>query len=197
MANLYLGLVHYPIYNKHRETICTSICNLDIHDIARSARTFGVKKYYLITPEPSQQQLVARICGFWAQNPALMYNPDRSEALEIVECKDSIMDIVNTITTQEETRPQVITTTARTMASQMSFDEARTLLKSEHPVLILFGTGHGLLDDVHYSADHILCPIQGCGEYNHLSVRSAVAIVLDRLFSEDIHGRNNGYSANS
>jgi hypothetical protein len=34
-------------------------------------------------------------------------------------------------------------------------------------------------------ADYILEPIYGPGEYNHLSVRSAVAIILDRLLGED------------
>ncbi|MCK4696288.1 MAG: RNA methyltransferase, partial [Candidatus Cloacimonetes bacterium] len=31
---------------------------------------------------------------------------------------------------------------------------------------------------------YILKPIKGVGNYNHLSVRSAAAIVLDRLTSE-------------
>jgi hypothetical protein len=30
-------------------------------------------------------------------------------------------------------------------------------------------------------ADYILDPLAGAGTYNHLSVRSAVAIILDRL----------------
>jgi hypothetical protein len=32
--------------------------------------------------------------------------------------------------------------------------------------------------------DYILEPVYGPGEYNHLSVRSAVAIILDRLAGE-------------
>ena len=50
MANLYLGLVHYPIYNKNMQVIATAVTNFDIHDISRTARTYDVKKYFLIHP---------------------------------------------------------------------------------------------------------------------------------------------------
>jgi hypothetical protein len=33
-------------------------------------------------------------------------------------------------------------------------------------------------------ADYILDPLVGSGNYNHLSVRSAVAIMLDRLLGK-------------
>ena len=35
------------------------------------------------------------------------------------------------------------------------------------------------------SSDYVLAPIEGKG-YNHLSVRSAVAIILDRLLGDDV-----------
>lgn len=47
---LFLGLVHYPIKNKSGEIITTSVTNMDIHDISRSCRTFGVERYYIISP---------------------------------------------------------------------------------------------------------------------------------------------------
>jgi hypothetical protein len=49
-------------------------------------------------------------------------------------------------------------------------------------VLILFGTGWGLDDRQIPGASQVLAPIRGAPTWNHLSVRSAVAIVLDRLF---------------
>jgi len=51
------------------------------------------------------------------------------------------------------------------------------------PFFILFGTGWGLTQEVKESADYVLSPIEGRG-YNHLSVRSAVAIILDRLLGD-------------
>lgn len=46
MANLYLGLVHYPIYNKNMQVIATAVTNFDIHDISRTARTYDVTKIF-------------------------------------------------------------------------------------------------------------------------------------------------------
>ena len=48
MAELYVGLVHYPIYNKRMDVIASAVTNFDIHDIARTCRTYDVKQYYLI-----------------------------------------------------------------------------------------------------------------------------------------------------
>ncbi len=50
--------------------------------------------------------------------------------------------------------------------------------------MILLGTAWGLAPQVIESSDGILEPISGVGKYNHLSVRSAAAIVLDRLLGE-------------
>jgi len=32
-SNLYLGLVHHPIYDKRKNIVATAVTNLDIHDI--------------------------------------------------------------------------------------------------------------------------------------------------------------------
>ena len=52
--------------------------------------------------------------------------------------------------------------------------------------LILLGTGHGLAQDIVDASDYTLCPIRGAAEYNHLSVRAAAAIILDRVIGEEI-----------
>jgi len=44
-----------------------------------------------------------------------------------------------------------------------------------------FGTGRGRAREVLQESDYILAPIEGVLDYNHLSVRSAAAIVLDRM----------------
>ena len=62
-CRIYLGLVHHPIKNKKDELVTTSVTNLDIHDIARSCRTFGVQKYFIITPLVAQHELVGLILG--------------------------------------------------------------------------------------------------------------------------------------
>ena len=58
---LYIGLLHYPVYNKNYETIASAITNTDLHDLARLARTYGAKKFFVITPLRDQQELAGRI----------------------------------------------------------------------------------------------------------------------------------------
>ena len=61
--------------------------------------------------------------------------------------------------------------------------EARTRLDGEgRPVLLVFGTGWGLADEVIAGADALLEPVRAreATGYNHLSVRAACAILLDR-----------------
>ena len=63
MANLYIGLVHYPIMNKHGEVITTAITNYDIHDIARASTTYDVERYFIIHNVPSQRELAETVMG--------------------------------------------------------------------------------------------------------------------------------------
>ena len=52
-----LALIHYPVINKNREIIGSAVTNLDLHDIARAARTFGANGLYVVTPYRDQQIL--------------------------------------------------------------------------------------------------------------------------------------------
>ncbi len=64
----------------------------------------------------------------------------------------------------------------------ITFDEARESINSNNdPHVLVFGTAWGLAESVMEAADHIMSPVKGNGEYNHLSVRTAVAIIVDRL----------------
>ena len=62
-------------------------------------------------------------------------------------------------------------------------DRLQGEIKTGKPILLLFGTGWGLEKSILNEADYVLDPIGGIGEYNHLPVRAAIAIVLDRLLA--------------
>jgi hypothetical protein len=49
------------------------------------------------------------------------------------------------------------------------------------PFVIIFGTGFSIAREIVQDADYQLKPIRGSIDYNHLSVRSAVAIYMDRI----------------
>ena len=57
----------------------------------------------------------------------------------------------------------------------------RLIRDGVRPLLVLFGTGWGLTEEVIGRADHLLPAITGIGTYNHLSVRTAAGIILDRV----------------
>lgn len=182
MSKIYLGLVHYPMYNKNREVIATAITNFDIHDIARTARTYDVEKYFLIHPLEQQKDIAREILSYWQVGFGKEYNPDRNDALSIIELADDIEQTIKKITDLEGVRPIVATTDAREYPNTVGYHELRDKVETgARPLLLLFGTGWGIEEKVMASFDYILEPIYGVGEYNHLCVRSAVAIILDRL----------------
>lgn len=183
---LYVGLVHYPIYDKNFNVIATAITNYDLHDISRSAKTYGVKKYFIIHHIPGQLDMVHKIMDFWESPVGRNYNGYRTQAFDIVDIRPSIEAAVEAVTAAEGKRPYVVTTDARTYANTISYKELRQKREEDDtPILLLFGTGYGMTKETMGKFDFILEPIYGAGEYNHLSVRSAAAIILDRLAGED------------
>jgi len=180
--NLYLGLVHHPIRNKRQEIVTTSVTNLDIHDISRSCKTFGVEKFFLITPLKAQHKLVGRILGHWEKDQSLAYNPDRQKALAVAQVVNNIEESKEFIRDKTGKEPLVVVTGANFKKYSGQVKDLHSVLEIDNPpVLLLFGTGYGLADSVLEDAGFSLEPINGPGDYNHLSVRSAVAIYLDRL----------------
>lgn len=181
-VNLAIALLHYPVYNKLREVVTTALTNLDLHDIARSSRTFGLDRFYIVTPSLDQQALAGRITGHWQEGWGAAYNPDRKEALGIVRVCTSLGDAISDYGTGFSAPVRTVITGAAKRPGSLSCREFRQMLHdSETPYLLLLGTGWGLTEECFDTADHILEPISGAGTYNHLSVRSAAAIMLDRL----------------
>jgi hypothetical protein len=103
-----------------------------------------------------------------------------------VQVSRSINEAHQQLTSFWKKKVKRIATGASPNPRSVSFESVRKLIEDrENPFLILFGTGWGLTQEVKDSSDCILAPIVGKG-YNHLSVRSAVAIILDRLLGDRI-----------
>jgi hypothetical protein len=183
VATIAVALVHHPVRDRAGRTITTSITNLDVHDIARAARSYGVSRYFIVTPIDAQRDLVAHILSYWREGDGGRRVPERAEALSLVEAVPALEDAIRAL----GERPLVVTTAARATGPSASFEALRARIASVAPrsVLLVFGTGYGLADELIASADVHLEPIRGRSEYNHLAVRTAVAIVLDRLLGED------------
>ena len=177
-----IALIHYPVVDKHGDTIVSSITNIDLHDIARSATTFGVKHYYVVHPTKALRRLSERICEHWDTGHGAHYNPNRREALQMLRIVVDLQDVLLDIEQRTGKLPLVVTTSARDSDKAVSFGQLRQkLYQSDVPVLILFGTGWGLGPEIMERADLHLEPVKGLTPYNHLSVRGAAAIIFDRL----------------
>jgi len=185
-SHLYIGLVHHPVYDKRKEIVATAVTNFDIHDIARCAKTFGIGGFFIITPLESQVQLSERIIRHWVEGFGSVYNPTRKESLSLVRVSRTIDEADRTISDLWQKKVKRVATGASPHPKGIDFGFFRRLLKDETtPYFMLFGTGWGLAREVRDDSDYVLAPIEGKG-YNHLSVRSAVAIILDRLLGERI-----------
>ncbi len=185
-SNLYLALVHYPVVNKNGEKVASAITNLDLHDIARAVKTYGVKKFYVITPLKDQKELVNKILSHWRDGFGAKYNPKRSEALELVDVCDTLDDVLYRIKENSGESLETIVTSAKRGFNNLDYKQLNNKIKIGTSCLLIFGTAWGLSNTIIEKADFMLEPILGNTEYNHLSVRSAVSIILDRLL-----GRNN------
>ncbi len=181
----YIALVHYPVYNNRLTIITTAFTNLDVHDIARAGKTYGIEKFYLVQPNPEQQRLAERVLRHWTEGEGPALNKSRAEALEFVVIKDSLGEAVKDIERIEGKAPRVVVTDARPRENAIGYSEMREKMMRSggDPFLLVFGTGWGLSEEIMEKADYTLKPVNGYTGYNHLSVRSAAAIILDRLFS--------------
>ncbi len=179
MKPVAVGLVHSPVLDKRGDRVVSAVTNVDIHDIARAARTYGVQRYYVITPAAEQQRLVGSILEHWCQGHGSRYNPARKEALSLVKVVATVQEALEDWNLFCDAESDCLLTSARAENS-IGIEEARERLL-EKPALILFGTGHGMAPELFERGWPVLSAIIGRGDYNHLSVRSAAAIILDRL----------------
>ena len=174
-------LVHYPVVNRSGETIGSAVTNLDLHDIARAGKTYGVGTYWVVTPYEEQQRLAETIVEHWTRGYGGEANPDRRSALSIVTVCGDLEDALNRCTDKFGERPLVIATCAREHERAITYTEARNWLAGGKPMLLLLGTAWGLSPEVLAQADAVLAPVRGNTGFNHLSVRSAASIIMDRL----------------
>ncbi len=185
--NLYIALLHYPIYNKNKKIVTTAVTSFDIHDIARAARTYDVSGFYIVMPIEAQKNLCERIISHWTEGFGAGYNPTRKEALRIVSIVPDLKAVKDDIYKSKKIRPKVVATDARIFKGSIDYLRLRKKIREDNlPYIILLGTGWGIAKRVMNSADYILKPIRGEAEYNHLSVRSAASIIMDRLLGEEV-----------
>ncbi len=181
-VHLYLALVHYPTYNRYGEIVATCITPLDLHDLGRVGLTYGIAGLYLTNPFESQKALINEVIYHWAEGVGGGYRPHRKRAVGIARLTATLGDAYADVGGREGAEPFVVTTTANWAGETVPAERLLDTVE-RRPILLVFGTGYGLTEDILMAADAVLEPIRGPGDFYHLPVRSAVAIYIDRIFN--------------
>jgi hypothetical protein len=180
MRRIACALIHHPVLDREAKIVTAAITNIDLHDISRSALTFGLSDFFVVHPILAQRKLAERIREHWVEGSGGRRIPDRKPALSAMRVVETLGDAVSALGGAE-----LWTTSARPVEQQpLTFAQARTRLQQDGPpVLLCFGTGWGLASEIHENATVHLQPIASprVDGYNHLSVRAAAAILFDRL----------------
>jgi tRNA (guanine37-N1)-methyltransferase len=179
-SRTHLALVHHPVVDRTGAIVTTALTNFDVHDLARSAMTFGLAAFHVVTPIASQREKAEHIAALWMGDGE--HGEHRARALQLVRTAASLDDVIANLDS-----PVVVGTSANPAsfpaAPRRTPDElCAEFATDERPLILILGTGWGLADSLLPSVSRVLTPIEGATTWNHLSVRSAGAILLDRLF---------------
>ncbi|MCP4021969.1 MAG: RNA methyltransferase [Desulfobacteraceae bacterium] len=176
-----MALIHFPVMNRKKQPIGSALTTIDLHDIARASITFGVKGFYVVTPFEDQAALANKVIDHWTSGVGGELNPFRKKALELIRVTDSFEEAVRQIETQRNEPVVTVATSAKAYNGSISTIDLKQRLEKEASHLVVFGTAWGLAEKLMNACDFILEPILGADDYNHLSVRSAASIYLDRI----------------
>jgi hypothetical protein len=180
--NLSVALLHDKMVDKTGKLVTTSVTLIDVHDISRSCRTYGAAEFFVVHPSQTIRALVRTVKEHWDGEFGSNYNPNRQDALGVLSIVSDLDEAIMRIERRTGKIPKLVATSARDGESRIPYHEFRnTLGNSDEEYLLMFGTGWGMSDELMARADIVLRPIYGPTQYNHLSVRAACAISLDRL----------------
>jgi hypothetical protein len=182
VAELFVALIHHPVLNRNGHIVTSAITSLDLHDIARSARTYGVRAMYVVHPVAEQREFALRVLDHWRLGYGRLYDSRRREALDLVEVVEDLEAALKAAKILARATPLLAYTSARAEGG-MAYLELRQRVEKTGgpPIMLMFGTGFGLAPSMRENADIVLNAVHGSGDYNHLSVRAAASVILDRL----------------
>ncbi len=201
MNNLYIALIHHPVCNKRGVTIASALTTIDMHDIARASMTFGVKGFYVVTPLMDQQVLAHEVIDHWTSGIGGKLNPCRKRALELIRVVSTFKDALSEIKADNHSKVVTVATSAVEYENTITAVQLAGKLgnrgienrgdqkqdsQTRDSHVIAFGTAWGMSQEFINSCDYIMEPVCGVTDYNHLSVRSAVSIILDRICRETL-----------
>ena len=177
-ASTYVALLHHPMRDVTGAIVTTALTTLDLHDIARTCRTYGIAGYFIVHPIPAQRSIAERITTHWNEDGRHDF---RKQALDRVTITSTLEEAEAQVEARTGRRARLVATSAKAQTGAIPLSALQAM---EGPTLLLLGTGFGMSETLLARADCCLLPLRGPSDYNHLSVRSACAILLDRLYGD-------------
>lgn len=185
--NLSFCLLHHPVMLDAKNSGTSSLTNLDIHDIARISRSYAMGPFFAVTPLADQRELLQAIVGHWTDEQGRKHLSDRARALDMVRPAASLDEALALREAECGVRPVLLTTSAvwpgRKCRVPLLTPRAVRDMCRQGPVMLCLGTARGLAPEVLARSDGMLRPVRFLSD-NHLSVRSAAAILADRILGD-------------
>ena len=78
----FIALIHHPVVDRNGRIVASAITSLDLHDMARSAHTYGVTRDYMVHPVPELREFAAERARPLDGSYGRQFDGCRREALE-------------------------------------------------------------------------------------------------------------------
>ena len=177
-----VALIHHPVLDRRGEEITSTVDHFDVMDGSRLSLTYPIWRFYVVNHVPAQRALVERLIEHG--NKAASRDEARGSFSKTIWAPD-----LDTVIAEHEDElgqpPTVVATSAKASARSIGAPALRRRIAGGEPILLLFGKAWGLAPCLLDSTPLRLRPVDGGTGFNHLSVRSAMAIVIDRLLAPD------------
>lgn len=177
---LHVALVHHPVVDRTGDVITATIDHFDVFDASRLSMAYPIGTVFIVNPEPSQRALAERLI---AHGTDAHRSEDRAGVTHKTRWVPDLDAAIEAVREQAGRAPRTVATSAQPHPRAIEFAELRLLLQRGDPHLLLLGKASGLAEDLLARADLRLRPIDAGTGWNHLSVRSALAIMIDRLLA--------------
>src|SRR5438093_2947175 len=106
------------LIGQERKPGVTSVTSIDIHDIARSSKTYGIKEFFIVTPLLDQQKIVQKLLDFWKKGIGFEYNRCRYDAIRLVQLIDSLHGVIKKIEEREGKKQLIVALSAQLTQDQ-------------------------------------------------------------------------------
>lgn len=100
-GGFYVALLHAGVKNRGGDCGTAALTGLDLSDISRSCRTYGVNRFFAVTPIPSQRELGRTLVSHWTQGYGKTENPDRAQAFQSLKFMPSLEKMLGWIEEKE------------------------------------------------------------------------------------------------